>query len=93
MSSVAATIESDKAAALKKDLQAIIDRIEDTQRLLALADPDQYFKPGSKIADAAVQRAKRALELEKQRRRAEEAQQKQAQASCSPVTLQSERHL
>lgn len=41
----------------------------------------RYFKPGSKAAMAAVERAKRGLEVEKQRRAAEEKQKWEREVS------------
>jgi len=68
MTDVASALQGAKAAALVKELAAVEGRMKETQRLLELADPDGYYKRGTKAADLAVQHARRALELEKIRR-------------------------
>ncbi|PRW44332.1 Kanadaptin isoform B [Chlorella sorokiniana] len=80
MSDVAVQLESDKVASLKRELADVDAQLARTERLLKIADPDGYFKAGSKAVAAAAERAKRQLALEKQRREAEEKQRQQREA-------------
>jgi pSer/pThr/pTyr-binding forkhead associated (FHA) protein len=81
MAAVESTIESDRAASLRKELAEIESRIATTSRLLKIADPDEYYKPGSKVAELAIQRAQKALSIEKKRKEAEERQKKEILAA------------
>ena len=58
---------------------------QDTQQtallLLQVADPDGYFKSGSRAAEAAKARAQKAMQLEKQQKEARERRRKEKQVS------------
>lgn len=45
--------------------------------LLQVADPDGYFKSGSRAAEVAKARAQKAMQLEKQQREAQERRRKE----------------
>ena len=45
--------------------------------LLQVADPDGYFKNGSRAAEAAKARAQKAMQLEKQQKEAQERRKKE----------------
>lgn len=71
---VEVALESEGAAALRRRLSELDAGLERTERLLRIADPDGYFKTGSRAATAAVDKARRALDVDSQRRAAEARQ-------------------
>eukprot|EP00887_Chlorella_sp_A99_P004998 scaffold4.g4998.t1 len=81
MSGVEVQLESDKVASLKREIAEVDAQVARAEHLLRIADPDGYFKPGSKAAMAAVDKAKRKLEVDKQRKAAEERQRQQREAA------------
>jgi pSer/pThr/pTyr-binding forkhead associated (FHA) protein len=81
MAGVESTIESDRSATLRKELAQIEAKITTTARLLSIADPDEFYKPGSKAAELAVQRARKAVQIEQKRKEAEEKQKRVALAA------------
>lgn len=81
MAGVESTIESDRAASLRKELSEIESKINNTAKLLKIADPDNFYKPGSKAAELAVQRARKAVHIEQGRKIAEERQKKEILAA------------
>ncbi|GAB4814362.1 hypothetical protein N2152v2_001408 [Parachlorella kessleri] len=83
---VEAQIELDRVGALRRELAAVESQLARAERLLAIADPDGYFKPGSQAAVAAVEKAKKALEVEKKRKEAEERQRKEREAAKQKET-------
>jgi hypothetical protein len=85
MAAVESAIESDRAAILRKELSQIESKILTNTNLLKIADPDNFYKPGSKAANSAafdpVQRARKAIHIEQERKKAEERQKREALAA------------
>jgi len=81
MAGVESTIESDRAASLRKELTQIESKIKTTTHLLKIADPDNFYKPGSKAAELAVQRAQKAVRIEQERKKAEQRQKQETLAA------------
>lgn len=54
MSNVDAMLESDRVSTIRTELATVDTSIAEAERLLAVADPDGYYRPGSKAAELAV---------------------------------------
>ncbi|KAK9805589.1 hypothetical protein WJX72_006586 [[Myrmecia] bisecta] len=76
MSNVETQIELDKVGALKKEIAELDSQITETERLLKFADPDGYFRAGTKAAEDAKAKGIKALAVERQRQEAAEQQRK-----------------
>ncbi|KAK9805486.1 hypothetical protein WJX72_001082 [[Myrmecia] bisecta] len=76
MSNVETQIELDKVGALKKEIAGLDGQISETERLLKFADPDGYFRAGTKAAEDAKAKGIKALAVELQRQEAAEQQRK-----------------
>ena len=61
---------------LRTQFATVVARLADTEKLLAIADPDGFFKAGSAAAKAATLRAKQALAAERLRAEAAEKRRK-----------------
>jgi len=61
---------------LRKQLAGVEQKLADTEKLLAIADPDGFFKAGSAAARAATLRASQALAAERLRAEAAEKRRK-----------------
>ncbi len=62
---------------LRKELEEVDRQVAEAERLLRLADPDGYFREGTRAAQAARAKGIKALAVEKQRREAEERQRRE----------------
>ncbi|KAL0018195.1 hypothetical protein WJX79_010675 [Trebouxia sp. C0005] len=81
MGQVAVQLEHDKVGALKQEILELDTKIQEAYRLLKVADPDGYFKSGSRAAEVAKARAQKAMQLEKQQREAQERRRKEKLAT------------
>ena len=61
---------------LRKQLAAVVQQLAEAEKLLAIADPDGFFKAGSAAAKAATLRATQALAAERLRAEAAEKRRK-----------------
>ncbi|KAK9805488.1 hypothetical protein WJX72_001082 [[Myrmecia] bisecta] len=64
MSNVETQIELDKVGALKKEIAGLDGQISETERLLKFADPDGYFRAGTKAAEDAKAKGIKALAVQ-----------------------------
>lgn len=62
---------------MRRELEEIDRQVAEAERLLRLADPDGYFREGTRAAEAAKTKGIKALQVEKQRREAEERQRRE----------------
>ena len=76
---------------LRGKLAAVVSKLADTEKLLAIADPDGFFKAGSAAAKAATLRATQALAAERLRAEAAEKRRKIREVCGDPWVALSER--
>lgn len=81
MGQVAVQLEHDKVGALRQEISELDIKMQEADRLLKVADPDGYFKSGSRAAEAAKARAQKAMQLEKQQKEAQERRRKEKLAT------------
>lgn len=81
MGQVAVQLEHDKAGTLRKEIALLDAKMQEAERLLKVADPDGYFKSGSRAAEAAKARAQKSMQLEKQQKDAQERRKKEKLAA------------
>ncbi|KAL3145623.1 hypothetical protein ABBQ32_003168 [Trebouxia sp. C0010 RCD-2024] len=81
MGQVAVQLEHDKAGALRKEIAQLDAKMQEAERLLKVADPDGYFKSGSRAAVAAKARAQKSMQLEKQQKDAQERRKREKLAA------------
>lgn len=62
---------------LRREMAVIDKQVAEAERLLRLADPDGYYREGTRAAEAAKAKGIKAMEVEKQRREAEERQRRE----------------
>lgn len=62
---------------LRKDIEKIDREVAEAERLLRLADPDGYYREGTRAAEAAKAKGLKAMEAEKKRREAAERQRRE----------------
>ena len=66
-----------QVGALRREVAQIDKQVADAERLLKLADPDGYYREGTRAAEAAKAKGIKAMEVEKKRREAEERQSRE----------------
>jgi hypothetical protein len=66
-----------QVVAMRKELEDLDRQVAEAERLLRLADPDGYYRPGTRAAEAARAKGIKALQVERQRREAEERQRRE----------------
>ncbi|CAL8465521.1 g5057 [Coccomyxa elongata] len=81
MSNVETQIEQDKVGVLRREVEQIDKQVSEAERLLRLADPDGYYREGTRAAEAAKAKGIKAMEVEKKRREAEERQRRERLAA------------
>ena len=77
-----------QVGALRKEVEQIDKQVAEAQRLLRLADPDGYFREGTRAAEAAKAKGIKAMEVEKKRREAEERQRRERLVHAQPLSAQ-----
>jgi hypothetical protein len=91
-----ASLFSLQLSSLRKELDTTQQQLQRVERLIHIADPDGWYKPGASSSMAAAAAAKAALEAERRRRAAAVAAQRagwaaaQAQVShsgCEGISL------
>ncbi|KAK9833306.1 hypothetical protein WJX81_005069 [Elliptochloris bilobata] len=90
MSAVRTQIELDKVSVLRREIDALDVQVAEAERMLKLADPENYFRAGTRAAEAAKQKGILALQAERQRRTAEalarQAAKERSSALVAPET-------
>lgn len=66
---------------MQKEIAELDAKMQEAERLLKVADPDGYFKSGSRAAEAAKAKAQKAMQLEKQQRELKEQRRKEKLAA------------
>ncbi len=72
---------------LRREVEQIDKQVSEAERLLRLADPDGYYREGTRAAEAAKAKGIKAMEVEKKRREAEERQRRERLVRAQPLYL------
>lgn len=75
-----------QVSVLQREVEQIDRQVTEAERLLRLADPDGYYREGTRAAEVAKAKGIKAMEVEKKRREAEDRQRRERLVQAQPLS-------